>query len=71
MVPCLVTIKNGVVDYIKICKDSADLEARFEKKNRDHGRETNSEEMDDGYVELEDVTICMTWADSPDSPDSE
>lgn len=62
MTPCLVTIKKGVVDGILICQDGKHLEETFIQLNQDYGRETNSDEMDEGYVELEDVTICMCWA---------
>lgn len=62
MTPILVTIKNGVVDSATIARNGAHLEQLFMKENADHGRIANSDEVEDGYVELEDVTICMTWA---------
>lgn len=62
MIPTLVSIKNGVVDNIVICKDGDELERLFIAENEAYGRETNEDEMTDGYVELEDMTICMAWA---------
>jgi len=64
MIPTLVTIRNGIVDQVVICEDGKELEDRFVAENRAFGRETNAEEMDEGYVELEEVTICMCWATS-------
>lgn len=46
-----------------ICRDGTELEELFVKENEDYGRETCGAEMADGYVELEDITICMCWAD--------
>lgn len=66
VMPLLITIKNGVVDEAVVARDSGHLEELFKQANRDHGRETNDDEMMDGYVELEDVTICMTWACLPE-----
>lgn len=64
-VPILVTVVNGVVQDIEICTDRAHLEQRFREENQKYGRETNEAEMDNGYVELEDATICMCSAKSP------
>ena len=62
LVPVLVTIKNGVVDGVTIARDEEHLEELFLKENQDYGREPHDAEYENGYAELEDVTICMTWA---------
>jgi len=62
MTPTVVIIKNGVTESVTICKNQEDAEQLFVQENKNYGRETNSEELDNGFVELEDVTICLCWA---------
>ena len=64
-IPLLVTIKNGVVDEAVIAEDGQHVEQLFIQECSLYGRETNSDELANGYVELEDVTICITWAFPP------
>lgn len=66
----LIIDKNRAVLEAFVCRDGGDLEIRFETANRQHGRETNAEEMDNGSVTLEDGTsIIMTWAQQSDATD--
>lgn len=62
MIPLVIVLKNGVVDEATIFQNEIDAETRFITENVDRGRDTNSDELDNGYVELEDATICLTWA---------
>lgn len=69
IVPLLITIKENVVHDAVAYRDQEQLEAAFIDANRAHGRETNDHEMDDGYVDLEDMTLCMVWATRPEGED--
>lgn len=69
MIPVLVTIKNSVVAEAVAYRSAEQLEAAFVQANRDYGRETNSDEMDNGYADIEDATLCMTWVVRPTTDD--
>jgi len=60
-VPLLVTIVNGVVENAIVANDGEHLEELFENECEDFGHSPVDFEYDDGYVELEDATICMVW----------
>ena len=70
MIPVLIVIANNVVKEAIAYRSAEELEAAFVQENKEYGRETNSDEMALGYVELEDVTICMVWAGWPESEDA-
>lgn len=63
MIPTLVVIRNGVVDKVIICNDATTLENLFHEESIDRGRPPTQQELDNGYAELEDTTICMSWAE--------
>ena len=69
IVPLLVTIKDNVVYSAVAYRDAEQLEAAFIAENEAYGRETNDHEMDDGYADLEDATLCMVWATRPEDDD--
>lgn len=69
MIPVLVVIEHSVVKEAVAYRSAEQLEAAFVAKNQEYGRETNSDEMDDGYVDLADATICMTWVGRPSTDD--
>ena len=62
--PVLITIKDGLVIDVQICKSAEDIENKFVEANIEYGRETNNVEMDDGFVDLENgISIQMCWGD--------
>lgn len=65
MLPLLVTIKDGVVDEVVVCQNSADLEAKFKAACKARGRKIGEDRLDDGYAEFEGGSVCMTWASPP------
>jgi hypothetical protein len=64
MVPTLVTIRNGVVDSVHICKDGKHLEKKFKEQALLEGIRVTEEHVDNGYVETEVGSICMSWAET-------
>lgn len=62
-VPILITIVNGVVDEAIVCKSQKHLEELFEEEVKAYGIDINNTMLEDGYVELEDATICMFLAE--------
>lgn len=63
LVPMLITIKEGLVYSAKIAKNRTHLEDLFLIENECYGREPNDQDFDNGFVELEGITICMVWAE--------
>ena len=72
MVPCIVVVKDGVVDENILCVDSADAEKRFLDKcaerlsNWDeYSAEDREACLDDGYAEYVTGSVCLSWAMTP------
>lgn len=72
--PCVVVIKNGVIDNIKIFSGQrAEMAERyFVKLCQESLHNSNCSTLDDeeieevvseGYMETEGGTICLAWAD--------
>lgn len=62
-IPCLITIKNGVVHENVFVTDGVELEKLFTVEVKKYGIEPYDALYDDGYIELEDGTaICMSWS---------
>ncbi len=64
MIPTLVKIRDGVVDCIFICKDSKHLEKMFKEQAKMEGIDVTDDDMDNGYVETEVGSICLSWAET-------
>jgi len=65
MIPSLVTIINRLVDSLVIARDGKHLEKLFLKEVSEYGVEPTDIDYDNGYIDLEDATICMVWAEKP------
>jgi len=60
-----VAIKNGVVDYVKLCNTGEEMEELFSNEIKAHGVEPTDADFENGYFEHEDGdTFCMTWAET-------
>lgn len=61
MTPVLITLVDGILDTVVIAEDGEHLEKLFTKECEDYGHSPFDEEYDNGYAELEDATIYMSW----------
>jgi hypothetical protein len=69
MTPCIVVVKNGLVDEITII-ENGDEERHFLEKCQESvsnwdefTAEDISNVLSDGYVERVNGTICLAWAE--------
>jgi len=62
MIPTVVVIKDGVTESVEICEDGEAAELAFAREVSCYGVEAGEQDYDDGYIELEDATICICWA---------
>jgi hypothetical protein len=63
LTPILITLVDGILDTsrVVIAEDGEHLEKLFTKECEDYGHSPFDEEYDNGYAELEDATIYMSW----------
>jgi|JI9StandDraft_1071089.scaffolds.fasta_scaffold137602_3 hypothetical protein len=66
MLHVLITVRNNVVHNAVVAADSDELEEMFKKEVSTYGVEATDVDLEEGYIELEDATICMTHAFPPD-----
>jgi hypothetical protein len=63
MVPTLVIIQECVVSLVLICKDKEQLEAKFKEHAKRFNFEVTDDDLDNGYIEFSNGSICMSWAE--------
>jgi hypothetical protein len=73
MNPIVVVILNGVVHGAYECKDSQHAEKIFEHFAKTYVKGLTDEELnerlDDGYIEFDNGSVCLTWTLDPEKDD--
>jgi hypothetical protein len=71
MIPCVVVVKDDVVDMAVVCRDAQHAEQVFDQRCNQHipqqwknlTDEEKSDVLSDGFIKTEGGgSICLTWA---------
>lgn len=69
LIPIMIKVVDNAVYSAVVCQDAAHLEAVFTREATKEGVEVCLADLDNGYVESDGSTFCMTWAETEDGAD--
>jgi len=62
-IPLVIVIKDNVVNTVTRCKNAEEAEILFETKACLQGHSVYDHHFDNGYIEINNGSICLTWID--------